>query len=79
MKRRIQVETPTPPEKPDWIIGPLHEEWDLGEQAVRKSRLFGYFPPSLDGYGYDTPGQKARVTALRAWIAYYRELDDAQN
>ena len=73
------MQEPTPPEKPEWIIGPLHEEWDLGEETVRKSRIFGYFPPSLDGYKYNTPGQKARANALRAWIDYYRELDDASD
>lgn len=67
------MDTPKKPEKPDWVEGPLHEEWDLGKYIVDRSRVWGGFPPSPEGLS------RAKARAIVAWTKYYEEVDRVQD
>ena len=69
--------TPTPPEKPDWVEGPLHEEWELGRRTVQRYRMWGAPVPPWDTSV--TISNKTRAAAIKAWTEYYEEVDRAQD
>ena len=69
------MDTPKRPEKPDWVEGPLHEEWDLGKDMVIKRRIHGAPIPDPS----DMTLNSTRKAAYRAWKAYFEEVDRAQD
>jgi len=68
------ADTPTPPE---WVEGPLLEEWNLGRRQVERNRQWGADAPAL-AFG-SSPGSRARIASILAWTAYYEAVDHAQD
>ena len=68
------MDTPTPPE---WVEGPLIEEWNLGRRQVERNRSLGADAPAL-AFG-SSPGSRARIASILAWTDYYEAVDHGQN
>ena len=68
------MDTPTPP---DWVEGPLLEEWELGKRQVQRNRQFQAGSPTIQVGS--SPGSRARMAAILAWSAYYEEVDRAED
>ena len=67
------MDRPKPPEMPNWIEGPLVEEWELGKRQLGRNRLFDSGEASID-FGTSRGGD-ARIASIMAWTQYDDEID----